>query len=198
MSIQEAIARIDQMISGLDAELEKASEEMALSLMGMIINRIQQEGLPGRKYSKNKLPAYFFYDRALNAGGRALYDKHVKKRERELLREIGETVRKNKALDELEDGISYEEWRVANGLQVAHVDLTFSGRMLQNLGIIGTKRAGNFFVTVLGGTNEETKLRIEYNTLRFGKWFKATPQEVDILKTQFNNRIESYLQRMAA
>ncbi|MFT3704641.1 MAG: hypothetical protein QM802_19910 [Agriterribacter sp.] len=198
MSIQEAIARIDQIILGLDAELQKASEELALSLMGMIINRIQQQGLPGRKYSKNKLPAFYFYDRALNAGGRALYAKHVKKRERELLKEIGEKLRKNTAIDEMENGISYEEWRVANGLQVNHVDLTFSGRMLQNLGIVGTKRVGDYYVTVLGGTNEETKLRLEYNTIRFGRWFKPTQEEIDIVKVQFGNRIEAYLQRMAA
>ena len=151
MTIKEAILRIDNIINLIDAELQKASEEYAMSLMGMVVNRIQKEGIPGRKYSKNKLPAFWFEGRELNAGGRALVEKHTKKKERDFYRLVGEKVRKNKALDEMEDGISYEEWRIANGLQVDHIDLTFSGRMMQNLGIIGTKRVGNLWVTIIGG-----------------------------------------------
>lgn len=196
MTIEQAIIKVDNIISGLETELQNASEELALSLMGMVVNRIQQKGLEGRQYSKNPLPEYFFYDRWLNAGGRALYEKKTRKKIREAISDIG--IRKNKRIDEQEDGITYEEWRIANGLQVAHVDLTFSGRMFQNLGIIGTKKVGEYYVTVIGGTNPEVILKLEWNKKRFGDFLKPTQEEAEKLKAQFHNRMNNYLNKMAA
>ena len=49
MTIGEAIQKIDTIINLFDEELQKASEEYALSLMGMVVNRIQQKGVLGRK-----------------------------------------------------------------------------------------------------------------------------------------------------
>lgn len=198
MNIKEAIAKIDLIISSLDAELQKASEEFAMSALGLVVNRIQQEGIPGRKYSTNKLPAFWFEDKALNGGGRALVEKHMKKKERAFYKMVGEKVRNNKAIDEMENGISYDEWRQANGLQVNHVDLTFSGRMMQNLGVLGTKRNGNIWVTVIGGTNAEVIMKLEYTTKMFGKWLKPTDQEKDLLQMQFQKRIDDFLNRLAA
>lgn len=198
MTIGEAIQKIDTIINLFDEELQKASEEYALSLMGMVVNRIQQKGVLGRKYSKNKLPAFWFEGKELNAGGRALVEKHMKKKERDFYRMVGEKVKKNKALDELENGITYEEWRVANGLQVDHIDLTFSGRMMQNLGIIGTKKVGNLWVTVIGGTNPEVIMKLEYTTKMFGKWLKPTDEEKNVIAGQFQKRIDNFLNRLTA
>lgn len=205
MNLDHAIQRLDFVINNLDNELRIAAEEMALSAMGMIVNRIQQKGLPGRKYSKVKLPEYWFFDRALNAGGRRLYEQKTRKKIRDRVRErnayqlVNSTkvkLRAAKSVDQLDEGISYEEWRRANGLQTDQVDLTFSGRMMQNLGLIGTKKVGSIWVAVIGGTNPEVKAKLIWNTQRFGPWFKPTDEEKRLLQQQFTKRMETYLQKV--
>ncbi|MGN6491158.1 MAG: hypothetical protein ACTHLE_04120 [Agriterribacter sp.] len=198
MTVEQAIARLNAIIEALDAEFKRAAEESALSAIAMITNRIQQKGLPGKKYSKNKLPEFYFFDRELNAGGRELISKKQRKKQREALRKAGIKVRKNKVFDEDEQGISYEEWRIANGLQVDHVDLTFSGRMFQNLGLIGIRKVQNTWVAVAGGDQAETIAKLEWNTKRFGRFIRATDDEKRILQEQFTKRIEAFIQKLAA
>ena len=195
MTTTEFIAKLDVVINTFEAELIVASEELALSAMALVVNRIQREGIAGKKYSVNKLPAFFYYDRWLNAGGKALYESHTKKHLREGLNDFfGDSIKLKKSkVDNLEDGISYEEWRIANGLQVNHVDLTFSGRMFQNLGIIATKKVGSYYVTVIGGTNPEIVLRLEYNAIRYGDFLTPNKEEIDLLQRQFVERIENFI-----
>jgi hypothetical protein len=177
MLIDAAIQHLDHMISTLEKELPKISEEIAMNAIALVINRIQQQGIPGKSYSENKLPVFFFEDRELNAGGRALIDRHKKKRQRDDDRAAGIKVRKNARLDELAGGIDYREWRIANGLQVDHIDLTFTGRMFQNVGIVGTVITNETYITVIGGFDKEVKDKLRWNAQQFGDFFLLTKEE---------------------
>ena len=189
MTIDEAIDKIDQAIASIEAEMEDVAKDLALNAMALIVNRIQQQGIEGRQYSKNKLPEFYFFGRELNAGGKALIDDKARRKRREGLKEAGLKVRKSKKYDEMDQGISYEEWRRANGLQVAHADLTFSGRMWQNLGIIGVVRQGDVWVAVVGGFDKEAKDKLTWNAARFGDFFMVTPDEERILQETFKNKV---------
>lgn len=173
MNIDEAIERIDRLIGAVEAEMPIISEEIATNAMALIINRIQQEGLQGRFYSENELPKFFFHDRELNEGGRRLLRNKKKK------------------------GISYKEWRAANGLQVGHVDLTYSGRMFQNISVTGTVRIGDRFVTIVGGVDKEVKDKLIWNARRFGDFFMvndAEKRELEVLASKrFNDLIKRIL-----
>lgn len=195
MDLDDYINRLEAAIKSIEAELPNISEEIAMTTMGIVVDRIQKEGIEGKTYSKNKLPAFFFHGRALNKSGRDLDEKHSEKRMRKILKGKGEKLRANNAIDKMEDGISYKEWREANGLQTAFVDLTFSGRMFQNLGIIGTVKTGDSYVTIIGGFDKEVKDKLKWNAERFGDFMATNDQENEELTTIYKNRIVSILKR---
>lgn len=153
-------AHLERFLASLETGGQRCVETMAITGQSLVQHRIQQQGVPGRKYSKNKLPAFFFDERSLNAGGRKL---------------VGE-----KAKDAKDDreGISYEEFRVANGLQVDHVDLTLTGRMFGGTRIVRLFSSGATFTAQVGGTDAEVDAKLGYALQEFGeKVFDPTPEE---------------------
>jgi hypothetical protein len=148
-----AEGHLARFLASLETGGLKCVETMALTGQSLIQHRIQEEGVPGRKYSKNKLPAFFFDDKASTARGR-------------------------KFVDDATEGISYEEFREADGKQVDHVDLTFSGRMFGGTRIIRLTSGGSAFVAQVGGTDAEVDAKLGYAVERFGeKVFDPTPEE---------------------
>jgi hypothetical protein len=144
---------LEQFLAALDSGGQKCVQTMALTGQSLVQHRIQEKGIPGKKYSKNKLPAFFFDDLTLNATGR-------------------------KAVDDATEGISYEELRIADGKQVDHVDLTFSGRMFGGTKIVRILTSGATFVAQVGGTDEEVDAKLGYAVLHYGEnVFDPTPEE---------------------
>lgn len=164
MSLDEAIEMLDKAEKAIEEGMKKISEEIAMDAVALIVNRIQQHGLPGRKYSDTALPL-FFYTRNADKKG-AL-----------------------KKLAKAKGGVSYKDWRSMNGLQTDHVDLTFTGRMWQNVGIVGTVRNGDSFITICGGFDKEVKDKLRWNAQRFGDFFMVTNEEKEQLKEIFKNRV---------
>ncbi len=186
MNLAEAISLIDNFLAAYDGEMTKVSEELATNAKSMIIHRIQTEGLEGREYSTQKLPNFFFEGWELNAGGKALLNPPKKGRKKK-----GEA-----ATEEVnEAGISYTEWRRANGLQTDHVDLTYTGRMLQNIQSIKTEKRGEYYVTTVGAWNPENQQKMGWNFRRFGDFMKPTEKEKEILINLFNQRWTEFEQR---
>lgn len=146
-------------------ELEKGGKEcvekMAVTGQSLIQDRIQERGIPGRQYSTNKLPSFFFEGRGLNAKGRKV----------------------------AKEGISYKEFRQNNGLQTDHVDFTFSGRMFGGTRLLRVQVAGTSFVAQVGGTDRETDEKLGYLLKQFGNdVFDPTPeeqQEIDVIAEDF-------------
>lgn len=173
MSGEDAINKLDALIAALEGGMKKISEEVATNAMALIINRIQQEGLEGEKYSKNKLPNFFFENKGNIAAQKAIKSK-----------------KKN---SKYADGVSYEEWRDLNGLQTDIVDLTFTGRMFQNIGITSAIQVGNNFITVITGFDKEVKDKLRWNAARYGDFFKVNEKEKEELKLLFESRVAALL-----
>ena len=84
----------------------------------------------------------------------------------------------------------YRELRSIQGLQVAHVDLTYSGRMFQNIKILSTENKAEFIViAMIGGVNKETKDKLLGNYKRFGDFLAITPKIADVVNEIPANRI---------
>lgn len=170
----------EEFINNIDNALDKTAEEMKLVMLEaasngkeLVIRRIQNRGL-NDQYSTNKLPNFFFRGKALNAGGRSLYEKS---------REKGE-------------GISYREWRLANGLPVNNVRLTFSGKMFQGWNEARSERKGLIVRGFVGGINQEVRNKLKWNKSRFPNFDKPTPEEKRLLRdTLIRPRLKESLQR---
>ena len=193
MTIDEAIAALERISEKLDFWILQTLEEVAMNMLALVVNRIQQQGLPGRDYSDNPLPPFFYEDRALNAGGRALLARKDKKALRKVIAGQGGRLRKSK-IDEERDGISYKEWRAANGLQTAVVDLTFTGRMFQNLGIVSTSATGGKYSVVISGLDKEVRDKLRWNAQRYGDFFVLTADEKTVLVDLFKKRLKEHFQ----
>jgi hypothetical protein len=160
-----AAGHLERFLAALETGGQKCVQTMALTGQSLVQHRIQEKGVPGKKYSKNKLPAFFFDDVASTAAGRKAVE------------------------DADDDGISYEDFRVADGKQVGHVDLTFSGRMFGGTRIIRILTSGATFVAQVGGTDEEVDAKLGYAIAHYGpNVFDPTleeQQEIDEIAEDF-------------
>lgn len=165
MELEEFINNLELAIDNLDTYLIQTNESAAVTARSLVVNRIQNEGVHAgnARYSKNKLNPKKLLGTELRAGAAAE------------LREKG--------------SMSYEEWRVANGLQVDHVDLTYSGRMFQNFQVQGTNREGNSIVTVISVTQQDEVKKMEANKERYGDFLEITEKEKDLLLLDFEDEL---------
>lgn len=186
MELDEYINNLENFINNYDVDLRRIVDEVALNAIALIIQRIQSTGLKGgRRYSTRKLPTFYFDNKALNGGGRELLNR-----------------RKKKDPVTNEYGISYEEWRKANGLQTAFVDLTYSGKMFEKKGqsyngvmefslinIIERYQSVNQVTTVIGALDKETEDKLRWNMERFGDFLAVTTSEKEMLDKLFEIRL---------
>lgn len=175
MDLHDAIHAFDDLISNYDDEIAILMEMSANNGFALVSNRIQSEGIAGKSYSTNKLPTYYFQDKELNAGGRSLIVSAKKSGE----------------------GIDYKSWREANGLQTTFIDLSYTNRMWQDIGIIATFKTGDSYTVTVGGKDQETKDKLDWNTQRFGDFLALDAKEEEIIKEMnekgFNEIIEKYI-----
>lgn len=165
MEIEEFINNLELAIENLDTYLIQTNESAAVTARSLVVNRIQNEGVHDgmARYSTNKLNPNKLLGTELRASAAAE------------LRGKG--------------SMSYEEWRVANGLQVDHVDLTYSGRMFQNFQVQGTNREGNSIVTVISVTQQDEIKKMEANKERYGDFLEITEKEKDLLILDFEDEL---------
>lgn len=187
MELDDYINKLENFINNYDIELRLIVDEIALNAIALIIRRIQQTGLSGgRKYSTRKLPTFYFNNKALNNGGRDLLERRKKK---------------DPATNEY--GISYEEWRKANGLQTAFIDLTYSGKMFETKGtttqqgiteyalinIIERYQTSGVISTTIGALDKETADKLRWNKERFGDFLAVTESEKTMLEKLLEIRL---------
>lgn len=189
MTADEAIQKLDFVIANLDNWIKEILITVSWNGLALVVNRIQQEGLEGKQYSNQKLPEFYFEGKDLNAGGRNLLERKDKKKMRQGIRYLGGKVRKNAAIDAESDGISYREWRQANGLQVAHVDLTYTGMMFRGLKKLEHKTDGNTHVVRIYSEHEEVNKKLRWNAQRFGDFLAFNHDEKQMLEEIFKNRL---------
>jgi hypothetical protein len=178
MTIEEADEQLTRLIAAIEGAMPDIVQEVGISTVSVVTARIMEEGLPGKKYSENKLPPFYFYDKELNAGGRNLLKESDSKALRAALRSVG-TVKKNSRVDNKDtDGISYKEWRNANGLQTEVVDLTFTGFMLKSLKKVEAKQLGPYkWLALVSPIDKESAIKLELNYKRYGDFLTPTEKE---------------------
>lgn len=172
MSIDEAIAKLDQLIAAYDTELSHISEEAALSAKALIVHHIQTEGI-GKTYSTNKIPAFLFLldESRLDTQQTIAFVKSVEDAPKPEDRET-----------------NWAAIRQAHGNQIAFVDLTFTGTMLNNLGVIKTEIINGKYVTTIGGFTEEVRKKLEYNAIRYGDFYKLIPEHEKLISDFIHKR----------
>lgn len=173
MTIDEAIESVDRLLSVLDNELLKITEEIAINATTLIIHRIQTDGI-GKQYSSKKVPAYLF-----------LLDEN-----RLDTQQTVNAIRKIAEAEDPEDRFAnWADVREAHGNQISFVDLTFTGRMFQNIGVITTEKVGNQYQTTVAGFDEETRKKMKWNAERYGQFFSSSESEIKMLQGLFDERI---------
>lgn len=180
IQLNEYIKNLDQFVTALNSDMGEIMLSAGVQAKSDIQERIQERGLDdqdnplkygsGTPYSEKDVPA-FFYDTkdALNAGGVGLIEESL----------------------ENGDGISYADWREANGLQTDHVDLTFTGRMWQNIGIRNLKTGQNIAIVQIGGKNDESQNKLNWNSQRYGDLMKLSTDDRQNVNIIIDARIQN-------
>lgn len=147
MTLQERLQRAK---ADLQQQAPRVVALQALTGLGLVRLRIQNQGLPGRSYSTTPVPGYFFYARAFNAGGRA----YAKNR-------TG----------------TYEGFRAALGLPSSYVNLTFTGRMWNSLVVQELGGAGGIYAARIVASEQESARVLGYNLDREGDFLQPNAAE---------------------
>lgn len=152
------------------------TQSRAITGTALIVKRLRERGIDANgtaypKYSKNKLPTFFFLEKGTKKAQSILSD------------------------EQYDEGVSYEEWRELNGRQIDHRDFTFTGRMLNNLQIVGTGRdAEGYFVEVFAKATDEVK-KLQYTEELSGDILKVSKKEEDLLAQDFDDDIQDIIDK---
>jgi hypothetical protein len=174
-------------------------KEMAGVALSYQLVLIRRNGglLSNDTYSDNPgVPAYLYrgkdkdYPKALNAAGRKYIDRKIKEGEKYNAKK-GQASGGSRFNPFLKAGyINWKGLRAAQGLQTSKVDLTYTGRMLQNINVIDVRVIGNIYQAVLGGTDRETRDKLKYNRKRYGDFLKFSEQAITLARKRGNERLK--------
>lgn len=189
MSPDQFKISVDRLRTLLITNLPTINEKMALDATAQIKDRVVNTGINSKgsslgKYSDNELPAFFFKDKALNAGGQKLYESRTKPKK-----------------GEERKGISYREWREANNRPTDHVTLSFSGTTMKDIGVTKQIVDGAKVVTVVGAKNTKIreggdtteKIVDEYLGGRYGNFLQPNDVEITRLKNYLQTQVEKLI-----
>lgn len=206
-----AVDRLRTFEVELKAAMPGIAKEMGEVALSYTLTQIRRNGgiLSNNRYSDNPgVPAYLYkgknatYPKALNAAGRAYIDKQIKYKEK-----LGKLKSADQAgITAGKDGkkryprgtfnpfvnagfINWKGLRAAQGLQTSKVDLTYSGRMLQNVSVIDVRVIGYIYQAVVGGKDQETRDKLKWNRARYGDFLKFTDIAYDIAKKHADQRV---------
>jgi hypothetical protein len=171
-NINEFNNRVKQVLLVAEKEFPAINARIGLNALGLIKNRIINEGKSASgssfgKYSTNPLPAFYFAGKGLSGGADKAMESELKKQ-----RKAGVKY----------PGVSYEKWRDINGLQTAHVDMKFSGDMWADMAVLETKNEGGNIITVVASKDSITK--------KSGKATIKTGQVAEYLAEQYGDFLE--------
>lgn len=181
MDINQFNNSINGLLSELTNDAPIIGARIAQSGLSLIHDRILNEGIEGKTYSTNPLPAFYFIGKSISAGG----DAKVKA--------------KNKA--NKYKGISYTEFRDANNLQTSHVDLRLSGDMWRDMAVLESS-GGLKNITTAGSKNsirykdgQSTGDVVEYLAERYGDFLTPTNQEERILDIALDDELQQLINK---
>lgn len=193
--------KLQQLEKNLIAAAPRIITEYAADYAALSIRKIQTEGVDAAQYSTKPMlaTASMFNRKAsfkptevattlgrgedgkLIKGGARTKKGNVKKSGTEARYKWVKFPGAKKAVPVMELQGGYAELRQLNGLQTAHVDLTFSGRELQNIKVLRDAQTGEKFTAYIGATNEENKKKLEGQNKRYGNFFKVNASDQKLL-----------------
>lgn len=190
MKIREAIT----------AALPNIAEGLALSAKALAERRMKEQGF-GVLYSNNKIPAWFLHGKELNQRGtKFLEDRGVNPHTGEP--GAGKKKRKKKGetgpAEHFSTLTNWGEFRQAQGLQAAFVDLSYSNKMWANMAPVQTVQDGEIIKALLGATNREAQNKMTWNFERYGDFIRRTLNEDDgkILAEFVTNEVGNVLHQL--
>jgi hypothetical protein len=214
----------DKRLALLESEIIKEgpriAQEMAISALAMSRLRIQNEGVRGRQYSTKLMLATqsqfnikarfkpteiesteigrIGFRNQVAGGfrqpGTGRVDRKGATRKKRLMWIKFKGAKKAVPVMVLHGG--YKELRRLNGLQTAHVDFTFTGRMFQNIKLLEPKNQGLKFLAFIGATNLEEKQKLFGLSRRFGTFLDPESDELKVLQQIQANRIQDVVKRV--
>lgn len=119
--------------------------------LALVTLRIQRDGLPGKAYSTNPVPTWWFANKVLNSSGRA----YVKKNR------LG----------------TWGGFRAAQGLPSDRVTVTYTGRMFRSLTPTEGVATGTVFTSQVVASNAESAKVLGYNIEHYGDFLQPLPSE---------------------
>lgn len=179
MTAQEFASYLGELGKQLNQIGPQVAETKAIAGTSLMVERLQSQGVPGKSYSTQRLPGWYFSDKELNAGGRAYLSQ------------------KDGEKDKSKQGVTWGEFRAAQGLQNKYVDLTYSGRMLGGIIIVAQTSTGSTFTASTGGSDSEVDAKLGWNAERYGNAvFQPTAAENQELDQVVLDILESYISQI--
>lgn len=185
--IRDVIQKLRDTASELQAEFPVIILEQVTTAKSIIQDRIQETGKDHKgkqlgQYSDRKIPATFMFKdgkvRPTFIGkGRKSTDAKLEKLARE------------------GKGVSYGDFRQLDGKQNKYVDLTFSGKMFRNTGLVDKGVQGKKVVAVLGQTDERSEKVANYNVARYGNFMQLSEPELERLAGDVAVRVDEIINK---
>jgi hypothetical protein len=190
-------AKLKQMEEAIKAKLPEVAEVLAISAKGMAERNIKENGF-GKIYSAARYPAWFLHGKELNQKGtKFLADRGVTGPGQQ-----GETKKPRKKKGETGDPAPFDkltnwgEFRAAQGLQNAFVDLSYSNKMWANMQPVYVDTQGLVVRAYLGATNREAQEKMNYNRERYGDFIREALTEengrvlIEVVQNELLNILE--------
>lgn len=153
--------------------LVEASQEFTLNVKASAERNIRDKGVG--KYSENKYSPGTFLGQELNSQGRTFLEDLIAK---------GKKDKDGNIEIEEENYISYAEFRQAQGLQAAYVDLSYSNEMWRGMLPAPTIVRGDQYITTLQHNNSEGQSKMNANFNRYGDFIYNNADMKEIKEAQ--------------
>lgn len=173
--ISEFKNRLARIREAVEAKLPDIAETMAITAKALAERRMKSEGF-GVLYSSKKVPAWFLHGKELNQRGtKFLQDRGV----HAITGDQGAPKKKRRKKKGDPDPGNFDpftnwgEFRQAQGLQAAFVDLSYSNKMWANMGPVRVE-TGEIVRALLGATNREAQNKMNWNFARYGDFIRKS------------------------
>lgn len=168
--LQEQLKRLEEAVR---LKLPDVAVLISLTAKAFAERTIKDKGF-GEVYSQTTIPAWFLEGKELNNAGANFIAK------------------KKKAKEET----NWSELRAAQGLQVGHVDLSYSNKMWAGMQPEEPQEQGGIIRAPLAGGNVETQNKMNWNFERYGDFIgeALTPENFQVMLQMIYDEIIQVIQ----
>lgn len=186
--ISELQQKIKRAREALINALPELAVENAINAKGLAERKIREIGF-GAKYSNNRVPAWYFTGQQLNKAGENYLIKKAKYDEKNAKTVNGEKVYAEDA------GVTWAEFRQAQGLPTDHVDLGYTNKMWAGLIPEAPYFENGRIICKLAGNSVEVINKLSFNFKHYGDFFAKVlgPKEIQILTTALVDKVRIVL-----